>query len=454
MPSIRSRFVITAVITTCLALAFSAYIFTGIFSKSYLNRIDLELTELINQIASAIEFDDKGFVKPLSMAYDRRFEKAYSGTYWQIEDRERDQRLRSVSLWDYVIPLPLDEHEPGTVHRYSLSGPNQSTLIIQERLLIYATPDGSRSLRIAAAIDDQLVDNASKDFALSLVPFLFGLALFLIAASVAQLIYGLKPISLVSDGLRTIRDRRSNRLHGQYPDELQAMVDLLNQLLENQENTLEKARQRASDLAHGLKTPLTVLAYEAKKLREKGNTELADEIESITVSMQNHVDSELTRSRIVDNPQQRKSNADVNRIVGEIIRTLQRAPRESPVKWIKNNHERLLVAMDPHDIRELLGNLLENAWKWADSEIRVSTKLSADKVIVVIEDDGPGVEPEKIQQMTNRGTRLDNMKSGTGLGLSIVAEVVDVYELDFAISNRAPHGLRATLELRAINHSG
>lgn len=445
MHSIRARFLTTAIISTCLTLALSAWIFTGLFSQSYLRRVDQELTELINQIAGSLEFDDNGLVQPPILISDRRFEKAYGGTYWQIEDIENNRRLRSVSLWDYVIPLPDDTHELGSIHRYTLPGPSNSILIAQERQLFITTPAASRTIRIAVALDNQSVEQATKAFALDIIPFMLGLAFILVVTSVTQLVYGLKPISSLRTGLRKIHNRQSKRLDGKYPSELKGTVQAINQLLETREKTLDNARKRASNLAHGLKTPLTVLVADARKLRDHGETELADEIEAIATTMQNHVDGELTRSRIVSSPQQRLSDADIGQISDEIIRTLKRAPRDKPLAWRISIPAGVTVGVDPHDLRELLGNLLENAWKWAESEIRIAVNNSPDGLMVNIDDDGSGVAPENIEHILERGIRYDSKVPGTGIGLSIVAEIIDVYGLVFKVKNRDPHGLNVRI---------
>ncbi|MCB1754883.1 MAG: HAMP domain-containing histidine kinase [Gammaproteobacteria bacterium] len=441
MHSIRTRFLTTAIISTCLALALSAWIFTELFSQSYLRRVDLELTELINQLAGSIEFDANGLIRPPAPTSDRRFEKAYSGAYWQIEDSKNNRRLRSVSLWDYVIPLPNDIHELGSIHRYSLPGPDNSTLIVQERQLLFTTPTNLVTVRIAVALDSKSVEHAIKMFALDLIPFMLGLAVILVATSAAQLTYGLKPISSLREGLQKIHNRQSRRLHGQYPTELLGMVQVINQLLETQEKSLENARKHASNLAHGLKTPLTTLLNDARKLHQHGETDLADEIEAVALTMQNHVNGELTRSRIVNSPQQRQSNANIAQVTDEIIRTLKRAPRDTPLTWKKSIAGNLTVGVDPHDLRELLGNLLENAWKWAHSEISISAANSTDGIVIDIKDDGQGVASDHIGHIMKRGIRYDSKVPGTGLGLSIVAEIVNVYSLGFELKNRDPHGL-------------
>lgn len=444
--SIRLRFVVVAVITTAVALSVFAIIFTELFINSYKRRIDNEQTDLVNRLTAELQFDASGQLATPQLQSTPKYDRAYSGAYWQIENKTSGRTLRSVSLWDYVIPLPLDEHITGAIHRYTLPGPGNTSLIVQERQVIIAGPDRPHTIRIAVGLDNAEVTEAGRDFTSDMRPYLLALGTLLVLSSAIQLSFGLRQLRQLQRGVADVLGRRASRLQGRFPYELQETVQTINTLLASQEASLETARRRAADLAHGLKTPLTVLGQDAERIRRLGHDELAGEIESLTDSMQAHIDGELTRSRLVSSPHQRRSDANVNSIVDGIVRTLARAPRETPLQWHKQIDTSQAVSVDPHDLRELLGNLLENAWKWASTQVRVTAIRGADgRLSLSVEDDGPGVSGSSPEEIFERGKRLDSRVPGTGLGLSIVREIAQVYGIGTEVGRSDAGGLRITL---------
>lgn len=445
MQSIRGRFLIVSAASVFLAMVLATLVFVSIFTRNLERRIDEELTGHINLFAGTLRFAPDGGLELPDRPADRRFTEPYGGLYWQVEDDQNKRQLRSPSLWDYGLPLPADMHEPGVVHRYTLPGPDGGDLIVQERQIIVAAPEGPRPLRVAVAIDESVLAEARRAFTLDIIPFMAVLAAFLIAASLAQLTFGLRPVSSVSEGLNRIRERKAERLTGRFPKELQGVVDAVNHLLDAQSVIIQKARTRSADLAHGLKTPLTVVANDAATLKERGQTEIGDELAHLAGVMQAHVDRELARSRIAATAELRASDADLAVAVDRIVRTLKRTPRGGALDWHVNVPPAVTVEVDPHDLEELLGNILDNAVKWARSTITVILCGDEARPRLVIEDDGPGADPAGLTQMMERGVRLDSQKPGTGIGLSIVKDIASVYDLAIQLTNRDEGGLRVSV---------
>ncbi|SSC71138.1 unnamed protein product [Ciceribacter sp. T2.26MG-112.2] len=445
MQSIRGRFLIVSAASVFLAMVLATIVFVSIFTRNLERRIDEELTGHINLFAGTLRFAPDGNLELPDRPADRRFTEPYGGLYWQVEDDRSKRQLRSPSLWDYVLPLPADIHEPGAVHRYTLPGPDGGELIVQERQIIVAAPEGPRPVRVAAAIDESVLAEARRAFTLDIIPFMAVLAAFLIAASLAQLTFGLRPVSSVSEGLNRIRERKAERLTGRFPKELQEVVAAMNRLLDAQSVIIQKARTRSADLAHGLKTPLTVVANDAATLKERGQTEIGDELAHLAGVMQAHVERELARSRIAATAELRASDADLATALDRIVRTLKRTPKGADLAWQVDVPPAVTVEVDPHDLEELLGNILDNAVKWARSTITVSLHRDEGRPRLVIEDDGPGADPAGLKQMLERGVRLDSQKPGTGIGLSIVKDIASVYDLTIEIANRDAGGLRVSV---------
>jgi signal transduction histidine kinase len=298
-----------------------------------------------------------------------------------------------------------------------------------------AGPEGrQRTLRISVAIDQATLEDARAGFASDILPSLAMLGLFLIGASIAQLAFGSRPLSSLNEGIDRIREHRDTRLTGSYPAEFQTTVKAMNQFLETQDVVLEKARSRAADLAHGLRTPLTVLSNDALTLRERGETELAGELESLAHTMRAHVERQLALSRIARRPDLRHGDSDIARLAGEIVRTVRRTPEGERVTIHVEGPAGLTVPVDPGDFRELAGNLIENALKWAQAGLWISWGREVADTWFAVSGDGPGVPETELANLTRRGWRLDSARPGTGLGLSIVREIADVYALGFELA--------------------
>ena len=446
MNSLRVRFLLISALSVALALTAAGFIMIRLFEKNLERRVETELTNYVNQIAAELVFDQEGQLLPPKSLLDRRFELAYSGLYWQIDDLSKERQLRSRSLWDFALPLPDNPHGAGEVHRYFLDGPEESTVIVEERELVVATPHGVRSIRISAAMNYETITSARSQFTLDVIPYLFVLGIFLLLGSAVQMTLGFKPLKNVQSGLIAIRERKKLRLEGDFPTEIKPLTETINQLLASQGETIDRARKQAANLAHGLKTPLTVLTNDAKKLDALGETEMALELQSLANTMRMHVDYELARSRITPEQNQRKSDGSPSQTAAEIVNTLKRMPKGEDMQWNISVPDKITVTVDPDDLRELIGNIIENALKWASSKIDVTGTVEDTKLTLSIEDDGAGLEPKLIDSIMQRGIRHDQKMPGSGIGLSLVQEICAVYYIDLTIENRQSHGLCVTLE--------
>ncbi len=452
--SIRARFLLVSLAVVPAALALAGLVLISLFADNLERRIQAELSNAVANLAGAVAFSPDGEIQRPADGFDPRFSEALGGLYWQIEDEGTGRVLRSQSLWDVTLALPADLDPGESQFRYELAGPSGTRLLAFERHVMVSSPTGARTLRIVAAADRAPLDEASRIFALDIVPFLVALALFLVAASLAQLVIGLRPLSQLTAGLDRIRERQGGmpggRLEGVLPKEFAPVEAALNRLLDAQGRALSEARARAGDLAHGLKTPLTVLSNDALTLKERGEREIGEEVEVLVAAMRVHVERELARSRIAANAGLRQEDADLTATLEPLVRTLKRTPDGERLDWTLGLPAGRRLPIDPQDLRELAGNLLENAAKWAAAGVRLGwDEGTGGAGTLVVEDDGPGVDPARIRAMTTRGVRLDETTPGTGLGLSIVREIADIYGLDLTIGNRQERGLRVAVAFPA-----
>jgi len=230
-----------------------------------------------------------------------------------------------------------------------------------------------------------------------------------------------------------------------FPSEVKPLVDEANALLEAQDESLAKARARATDLAHGLKTPLSVLQSDAERLKARGEGKIADEMASLAHQMRRHVQRELTRARVqgADAAQ----STPLLPVIERLVASLRRTPAGERLAWSIDVPESLSVAADAEDLIELFGNLLDNACKWASRAVRIEAAARDGKVSIQISDDGKGVPEDALASLAGRGVRLDQTVPGTGLGLAITRDIATALGGGLQLTNRPGGGFAATVDL-------
>lgn len=443
--SLRLRLLLAATGAVVLALAIAGIGLVLLFERHVERRLGAEMDTYLNQMAARIVFnDDNRFALNGTLA-DPRFDKVYSGLYWQIVDEGTKSPARSRSLWDMKLALPEDKPPVGAIHVHDIAGPENSRLLTHERRLAFDTSSGEKILRLAVAIDRADVDVLTADFAWEVALSLLLLAAALILAGWVQVNVGLKPLSAIREGLGAIRDGKLERLKIDVPTEIAPLVAEVNSLLDAQEMSMQRARDRAADLAHGFKTPLTALLADAKRLREKGERRIADEIEQTTKVMGGHVDRELTRSRLRN--VKACAPVEAGHIIAALVRTLKRTPRGESLHFETEIDPGIAVRADRDDLNEILGNLLENAVRHAKTTVRIGAASEGALVRFKVQDDGPGISRNLLESVTRRGERLDSAKIGAGLGLAIVSDVLDHYGQELTLDRSELGGLEASFQL-------
>lgn len=443
--SLRLRLLLAGAVSILLALALSATGLTLLFSRHVERRVDAELGVFLDQIVAGLDIDQKtGKLHVTRPPSDPRFDVPLSGLYWQVI--LGDTMLRSRSLWDSQLHLPEDELENGSLHRHVITGPAGADLLTLERSVTLPERLGGQTIRAAVAVTLSDVHDATRAFALEMLPYLVLLALFLIAAAAIQVTVGLSPLKRIRERLRSIhRDPQARLGADAFPTEIQPMALEIDALLGSRQTQIEKARARAGDLAHGLKTPLQVLLGDVDRLRARGMSDVADEVEQVAHSMRRHVDRELARARMAAGSGTAQSG--IAEIVGRVVSVLSRTPAGAALDWQVDISPDARAAIDPDDLSEALGNLLENAARHARSKLSVGTHTDGDRITIRIEDDGPGIPADQIGHILQRGVRLDQSASGAGLGLAIVQDIAEAWNGSLALVP-LDQGLRAELNLK------
>jgi signal transduction histidine kinase len=444
--SLRARLWIGAAFSITMALAFAGLGLLTLFERHVERRIGEELRAQLNQLVAAVTITPEGEVALTREPVDPRFDQPLSGLYWQIDGPTRPGLMRSRSLWDHLVELSDDDLDPGAVHAHEVMGPDARPLLVRERRIRLQAVGGLTPLRLMVGVERAELIVARDAFAADMLPYLALIALVLALAAFVQIQTGLAPLDTVRRGLGEIRTGRTRRLARAYPDEVMPLVGEVNALLKAREQAIERARAWTADLAHGLKTPLGALVADAQRLREQGNASLADDLEHLAMAMRRRVERELVRARLRSGAGVQPSHADVVETIHRLLRTLQRTPEGARLDWQLVAPAQARAAVIQDDLLELLGNLLENAAKWARTEVDIRV-TAGDRIEISIEDDGPGVPAEQTPRLGERGLRLDERREGNGLGLAIAWDVVDAYGgvLDFARASKGGLSVRVRL---------
>ncbi|KPF96547.1 histidine kinase [Rhodopseudomonas sp. AAP120] len=442
--SLRLRLIAGGAAAILIALSVAGMGLTILFERHVTRTIADDLEVSLKQLLAGLEVDADGHLLLARPPTDPRFSEPLSGLYWQVGD-DHDQLLRSRSLWDDRLTVPIDQPGPGEVHHHDIAGPAGARLSIVERRVILTIAGKPVPVRAMVAVDLARVDAAGKAFARDLVVALGILGVVLAIATSVQVMLGLRPLRALRQGVADIRAGRSDRLPQAVPDEVRPLVEEVNALLEAQAREIARSRDRAADLAHGLKTPLAALAADAARLRGRGEDRLARDIEAVGTAMSRHVDRELARARLRGEVR-RGAVAPV--ALAPLLRSLvtiqSRTPAGARIEYQLEIPDYTAVRLDRTDLAEVLGNLLDNATRHARSRVRIGTSCDANGFCFAIEDDGEGLETEACVAVLGRGIRLDQRGEGAGLGLAIVQDVLDAYGWTLHLSRSELGGLKAS----------
>jgi signal transduction histidine kinase len=274
------------------------------------------------------------------------------------------------------------------------------------------------------------------------------LLLGLLAAGLWQVKSGLTPLHRLRGRLADLRDGRARRVDGDYPAEVQPLVDDLNALLEEREQRVARAQAKAGDLAHGLKTPLAVLAQEAERAQASGHRELAVTLGEQIERMRRQVESHLAQARAAGAGSVAERCAVADSAQG-LARALHRLHAERGVRIDVNVPAGCIARVGRADLDEMLGNLLDNACKFARTRVALDAVAAERRIVITVDDDGPGLGAEMRETVLKRGVRADEAAPGSGLGLAIVRDLAALYGGSITLGASPAGGLRARLELDA-----
>ena len=449
--SLRLRLLLGTLVWILGSIGLTGWLLNSLFSQHLTRQFHAELQTHLNQLAAGLEFDASGqavIANPLS---DPRLVRPYSGLYWQVDrigDGTRPTSiavLRSRSLWDQVLAVPDDRLSDGERHEHRVTGPDGKPLRLIEQVL---RPAGQpeQTARLIVAADEALLAGPLDRFRGMLLAALGLLAAGLVGAAIVQVRSGLRPLNRLRDELAQLREGRRGTLGDHYPTEVQPVVDELNAVLARNAEFVDRARSQAGNLAHAVKTPLSVMANAAAA--ETGP--LAELVGSQVVLARQQIDHHLARARAAAAAQLSGQRCQLRPAVEGLLRVMQRLYAGRDLQFALADCPATLVFRgEAQDLQEMLGNLLDNAGKWAARRIEVSAAAVGKELRIDVDDDGPGIAAGQRGELLQRGVRGDEQVPGSGLGLAIVAELGRLYGGRLELLDAPLGGLRARLWLPA-----
>lgn len=431
--SLKSRLVLAAIVwLTAMVIAVGVSVPNQVFNYM-VDDTKSQLTIYMDEISASLEADETGNLSLTTNLSDPRFNRPYSGLYWSAKTEK--ELLRSRSLWDKKITTDKKDKD--------YLGARNEKLIYIKTTLYY--PDYDGPIDVIIGIDEQPIEDTVGSLMGQLWIILALLYLGVLAVIFLQVQWSLSPLTKMHKELSQLRSGDKTRLDQDYPKEVAPVVSDLNALVFHYQELLERARHHAGNLSHALKTPLSVLKNEISSLDDQTQSLLQPPVDQI----QSQIDYHLGRARMAGSKNILSVRANPSQRVDAISMAFDKVYAERGVTLINELDSDIDVAVDKTDLDEMVGNLLENAYKWSDSIIRVhSESKDNDDIEIIVEDDGPGIPDQDIKQAVERGVRLDETTPGTGLGLNIVSEMAHSYRGKLTLSRSSMGGLKAVLSLK------
>jgi signal transduction histidine kinase len=417
--SLTRRMIGVAAIWIVALLLIGGFALDRVLSRTIVDSFDSQLVTILNGMLSAAEIGPDGEVRFSRPPADQRFIDPYSGLYFQISGAGADT-FASRSLWDRRLRVD-SSHVDLKPHLYDSNefGRDDALRIVEQDAILPGSPI---RWKFQVAESRTAINNQIHQLRLTLFWSFTALGVGLIILIALQTLYGLWPLRRVRREVAEIRSGEKTRIGDDFPSEIRPLTEEINQLLAHSEEQAEEARRHAGNLAHALKTPLTVITNAATARAP----ELADTVCREALVMRRQVDHHLARARAIG----RRAAAQARTRVWESLEAVQRAVdclHEGVTIDIAGDQQ-AQVRVERQDLDEMLGNLVENAAKYGGGRVFVTVQPNGQMVDIIIEDDGPGIPKELRGELFTRGARLDTTgKPGTGLGLAIVRDVAEIY---------------------------
>jgi signal transduction histidine kinase len=449
--SIASRLFLSAAFWSTLILALAGLGLSAVNKQwteaGYDDQLGVYLKALVANVVLPAEETKNGASAPVAP----QFELAYSGWYWQITrtDVNPPEIRTSKSLFATQLPqLPAGGNDPGAILSGYAVGPGGHELRMIQRE-IDAGDEGRYTVQVAANAD--VIQGQERSFEWALAATFLTLALALIGSTALAVRFGLRPLRVLRDGVAAIRRGEAERIDGEFPQDVAPLATEVNQLIDANREIVERARTQVGNLAHALKTPLSVLMNEADSM----SPTLSEKVREQAEIMRRQVTFYLDRARAAARARTFGLATEVKPVVDGLVRTYEKLHDDRALTFDVELQPNLKFRGEAQDLTDLIGNLLDNAGKWARERVsiramRATAGAPAPFLIATIDDDGPGLDKSARAAAIERGKRLDESRPGSGLGLSIVVDLASIYGGSLELDQSPLGGLRAILRLPCV----
>jgi len=456
LKSLAFRLFATSAAWTLLVLPIAGVIIYRLYRDDVQASFDARLEKLVNSIAIDSMTGGQVPIAP-NNRYEPLFEDYHSGWYWQIKPLEdaTTRTLGSASLGGADIELPLRRNIKPDVNgaRWMGSVGPAGERIRMVELIDNPDPEGSApsySIVVAGPVD--WLESRVANFLTRLAIALFLTGTGLVAVTLFQVRFGLLPLRRIEQGLAEVRSGKAEKLEGELPAEIEPMQEELNALIASNQEIIDRARTQVGNLAHALKTPLAVITNEAREDKGPLGSKIAEQAEI----MRDQVNHYLDRARVAAGVGVIGRATPVLGVLEPLTRALERIHRDRAIAIVVDCPADIRFAGERQDLEEILGNVCDNACKWAKQSVTVTVasttgRKTRGRLKIFVDDDGPGLTDEQRARIGKRGVRLDETKPGSGLGLSIVTDLVQSYRGSLSLDRSPQGGVRVELDLPAAS---
>jgi signal transduction histidine kinase len=440
--SIRFRIAITSLIGIAVALAFASSVIGALFEEHATRQFQSALQSRFFQVASLAEQDPKtGELILRAPANEPRWFSPLSGLYWQANLPD-GKIIRSRSLWDTTLQV----HSPDKASFYDINTSQGQHLMARSQAIELDSVIPIPFL-LTVAEDTAELDQSIRQFQSQIQWYLTILATTLLSMVVLQITIGLSPLSKLKKAMLLLRTGDAACIEGQYPNEFSPLIDDFNSVLEQNKQLVSKAKIQAGNLAHAIKTPLAVItnAIASKTIHDADFRQLV--LEQTRLAKE-QVDWSLARAKTITRSRNITLKTPVVGAIQSIVRVMEKIYTDkSLMMTIHSSESTVQFNGDERDLHEIVGNLIDNACKWASTQVLISISKEKSWVTIAVEDDGPGIAHDDYANVVRRGVRLDEFTPGTGLGLAIVDELISIYGGKIQMNQSPLGGLKVAVQL-------
>ncbi|MBS9719900.1 histidine kinase [Tianweitania sp. BSSL-BM11] len=447
--SLTIRVLALSTLWAVLSLVAIATVISALYRQASEKSFDSLLSAHLFNLIGAVGVSDEGRLQGSPDLGDVRYVIPRSGWYWSVEpiSENLQGRLRSLSFSGNIdsptlVQVPFDGRFQRSYAANGLAG--ERVKVFENEFVL---DDQNRIARFRVMGNLTELEDEISEFEQRLYFYLFMFGLGTVAFNAAAIIFGLRPLAKVRAALSKVREGSAQRLEGAFPPEIEPLVQETNALIDNNRRIVERARTQVGNLAHSLKTPLAVIMNEGRSMGTEQGQLLGDQ----ATAMRQQIDNYLQRARIAAQRDSVVFRTPLRPSMERLLRVMEKLNPAIATRLDMPNGE-IIFAGEEGDFEEISGNLIENAVKWARSRVQVTMRDAvsderAERLVLIIEDDGPGIPDEERREALKRGKRLDETKPGSGLGLSIVSDLVAQYGGALTLDRSELGGLKVIVEL-------